>query len=214
MDDREFDAALMAAAFEQMARKGWARLSIAEAARSAGLPLDRARSRFPGRTTLLVRFGLAMDQAALTHATVDGPPRDRLFDLLMRRIDFLQPHRAGVIALLQAVPTDPVLAMVLAAANLRSMGWMLAASGIPATGVVGGLRAKGLLAVWLATLRAWQGDQSVDLAATMSALDRALTWAERCVGWIQRGRARPDPAAGSFEPEPPPAPPEPDPLIM
>ncbi|MDA8251412.1 MAG: TetR family transcriptional regulator [Rhodospirillales bacterium] len=198
MDDAEFDRALVGAAFVLAAERGWREVSVAEAARRADLPLDRARGRFPVRVAILLRFGRIADQAALALAPKEGPHRDRLFDLLMRRFDTLQAHRGGVQALLRVLPTDPCLAALLAAANLRSMGWMLEGAGISARGPLGRLRRKGLLAVWLFALRAWHDDTSEDLAATMAALDRALAQAERLDGWIGGHRAAPA--------EPPPAP--------
>ena len=86
MDDAEFDRALIAAAFQVAADQGWRRLNVAAAARAGGLPLPRARERFPGRAAILVRFGRLADQAALADAPSEGPVRDRLFDLLMRWI--------------------------------------------------------------------------------------------------------------------------------
>jgi len=62
MDDAEFDRALIAAAFQVAAEQGWRRLSVATAARAGGLPLPRARERFPGRAAILVRFGRLADQ--------------------------------------------------------------------------------------------------------------------------------------------------------
>jgi hypothetical protein len=203
MDDTEFDRALIAAAFSQIADIGWRRLDLAAAARAAGLDVARTRGRFPGRCAVLLRFGRLADQAALTGALTDGPVRDRLFDMLMRRIDALQTHRAGVIALLRALPADPAAAMLLGAASLRSMAWMLRGAGASAAPPFGPLRAKALLAAWLWTVRAWQRDTSEDLSATMSALDHALSRAERVESWLHR---RPD--AGPPPPEPIPDPPQ------
>jgi AcrR family transcriptional regulator len=191
MDDLEFDRALITAALELAAQRGWHRVSVAQAARHAGLPLDRARTRFPGRLAVLFRFVRMADRAALATVTEEGAARDRLFDMLMRRIDVLQAHRAGVLAVMRALPCDPPAALLLAAANLRSMGWMLEGAGISATGPFGMLRAKGLLAVWVWTLRAWRRDTSDDLAPTMAALDKALTQAGQAAAWL-RAR-RPDP---------------------
>ena len=207
MDNVEFDQALITSAFNLAAERGWHRFSIAQAARHAGLPLDRARRRFPGRGVLLMRFGRLADAAALTGIGDEGSRRDRLFDILMRRIDVLQKHRAGVLALMRGVPRDPPLALLLAAANIRSMGWMLEGAGIPTSGPIGALRARGLLGVWLWTLRAWQRDASDDLSATMAALDQALSRAEAIQGWLcarRRERApqeAPD-ASAAESPEP------------
>lgn len=175
----ETDAALVAACFAQIAAQGWTRLSIPQAARDAAIPLDQARARIPDRCALLLRFGALADAAMLKGAATEGPARDRLFDLVMRRIDYLQSHRDGVRALLRALPFDPPAALLLAGASLRSMTWLLAAAGLSGRLPPAPLHAAGLLAVWAWTVRAWEKDDSPDLAATMAALDRALDRAEQ-----------------------------------
>ncbi len=105
-----------------------------------------------------MRFGRLVDQAALADATSEGPARDRLFDLLMRRIDALQSRRGGVLALLRALPSEPPFALLLGLATRRSMRWMLEAAGVSTAGVRGELRVRGLVAVWLWTVRAWRAD--------------------------------------------------------
>ena len=199
MDNTEFDAALISSAFALAAERGWSGVSVAQAARDAGLPLDRARRRFPGRCAVLLRFGSLADQAALTSAASEGSRRDRLFDILMRRIDFLQRHRAGVLALMDALPADPALALTLLAANLCSMGWMLEGADIASHGLHGRLRCKALLAVWLWTLRAWRSDESEDLSSVMAALDQALARAAAAEEWLGHRRSE---SAEPPDPEP------------
>ncbi len=179
MEHTELDQALVASAFAQIAERGWAKLSIADAARAADLPLSAVRLRFPGKLALLQRFGQQADAMALEGAETDSPVRDRLFDLVMRRIDALQTHRAGMLALLRDLPWDPATVLALAPCHLASMKWLLDGCGVETTGLLGQLRVKGFLAVWLATVQAWRGDESEDLAATMAALDRALNRAEQ-----------------------------------
>ena len=87
MSDADFDSALIAAAFRLAARDGWTRVSVVAACREAGLPLTEARTRFPTRGHILVRFGQMADQFALTDAPDEGPVRDRLFDLLTRAVE-------------------------------------------------------------------------------------------------------------------------------
>ncbi|CAG4904881.1 unnamed protein product [Acidocella sp. C78] len=199
-----FEQDLVAAAFDLGASQGWRRVTAAAAARHGGLDLDRARRSFACTGMILARFGRLADMHALHGAASDGAVRDRLFDIVMRRIDFLQQHRAGVIALLRHVPTDPLLACWLARANLASMGWMLEGAGVSAAGLRGALRKRGLLAVWAWTVRAWLRDDSEDLSATMAALDTALTRAEQAA--LQLNGTRPlaaDPGDdASFTPEP------------
>ena len=177
----DFDQALIASAFAQVADRGWRNLNLADAARAADLPLDRTRERFPSPVFVLLRLGSLADQAALAEATGEGfagapapSPRERLFDMLMRRFDVLQQHRGGIIALLRTMPTDLPLGLMLADATSRSMRWMLEGAGLDASGFRGVLRVNGLMGVWLYSLRGWERDDSPDLSGTMAALDRAL----------------------------------------
>jgi hypothetical protein len=59
------------------------------------------------------------------------------------------------------------------------MARMLEAAELGSSGAAGTARAIGLAGVWLATLRAWKTDDTVDLGPTMAALDRALDRAEQ-----------------------------------
>lgn len=205
MTDDEFDAALIGGAFAVAARTGWQSVSVAAAAREADLPLDRARARFPDRNVILMQFGRHADMLALADAPDSGPLRERLFDLIMRRFDALQTHRAGVLALLRDLPSDPAVGLLLAVATTRSMGWMLEAAAFRTGGLRGAVATQGLLAIWLNVVQAWRKDDSADLSGTMAALDRALTRAERVAGWLGHAHAAeaesgpkpfPDPEAG------------------
>ncbi len=214
----DFDQALIGSAFEQIAARGWRQLNLADAARTADLPLDRARARFPTPPALLFRLGALADEAALAEASGAGlagavapSPRERLFDMLMRRFDVFQQHRAGVIALLRDLPSNPGLALLLAGATSASMRWMLQGAGIDTGGVRGALRVNGLVGLWLYALRAWERDDSPDLAGTMAALDRALERASAYDGVLRHAPAADaeiDPALAAVivpEDEPPPA---------
>lgn len=211
METAGFDKALVAAAFAIAARDGWGAVSVAAAAREAGLSLAEARERFSTRGTILLKFGRIADQAALADPPAQGTVRDRLFYMLMQRLDVMQAHRAGVLALMRHLPGRPPLALLLDLATRRSMRWLLEAAGVRTHGLRGRLRVRGLEAVWLWGLRAWAADESPDLSKTMSAVDTALARAERLAGWIGGGGPADAPfKAGEAEPPEPEEPPPPD----
>ena len=213
MIEREFDTQLVTAAFALGADEGWAKVSAAGAARRAGLDLALARTRFGSRLEILRKFGEQADLAAITGALSEGPVRDRLFDILLRRFDFLQAHRAGVAALLKFLPLDPPLALYLTRASLGSMAWLLEAGGVCAQGLRGQLAARGLLLVWAHGLRAWLRDETEDLSMTMAAVDTALNRADALMArFCAPGPGRNAAADASFDdPEAPELPLPPDP---
>ena len=215
MEDHALDLALVTAVFEQAAFRGWADVSLTEAAQDAGLPLGEVRARFPDRATVLLRFGVMADQTALAGGSAEPAPRERLFDMLMLRFDALQAQRDGVRALMAYLRTDPATAALLYGSTLRSMAWLLDAAGLRSGGLLGTVRVHGLLALWLYALKAWEQDDSADLAATMAAVDRGLDRAIQAEG-IWPGRRAEPAAAQAPAPEPLEAEPtiiDPDPTV-
>lgn len=190
--DRVIDAAL-----NLIAQQGWRRLSMAAIATEAGLPILSVCRAFPSKAAILCGFSRRIDEAVLAaplDAEPDERPRDRVFDLLMRRFDALRPYRDALEVLDRELPTDPAAAVAAGAGLLRSIRWMLEAAGV-ATGGIGGAIAVKLAAVaYFATLRVWLRDETPDLAPTMAALDRRLRGIER---WLGPGRR-----AGSAAPAP------------
>lgn len=182
MNNQDLKLALVDAAFVLGGTQGWSRVSPAAAAAAAGIELAQARAVFGCNAAILKEFGQQADKFALTGMPDDGSVRDKLFDIILRRFDYLQAHRAGVLALMRHLPLCPPLAVALAELNITSMGWLLEAVGVGATGLSGAVRKRGLLVVWLYALRAWSNDESPDMTATMAAVDEALTKAEALVG--------------------------------
>ena len=188
LDDRDriIDAALAC-----IARQGLRRLSLADIASEAGVPLLRLYRVYPSKAAVLCGFFRRIDETVLATPLDSAPderPRDRVFDLLMRRFDALTPHRAALERLSRDLPADPLAALAAGAGLLRSMRWMLEAAGIPGDGLGGIVAVKLTAAAYLATMRTWLWDESPDLAPTMAALDRRLRGIERWYGSSRRDR--------------------------
>lgn len=182
-DDR--DARLVAGFWQAVARFGWHGLTMRRVAAASGVALADIRVLAPSPLHLLRLHARLVDRAVLAGTVPSAlagaaePERDRVFDVLMRRIDALQPHRAGILRLVDDLAADPLLALALLAAMPGTMAWMLEAAAVDTAGFPGLLRSQGLAAVWLYTARAWTRDETADLGATMAALDRALDRAEQ-----------------------------------
>jgi AcrR family transcriptional regulator len=177
---------LVTAALTLAARQGWRNTGLGEIAREAGLPLAEAYAACSSKLAILAAWHRRIDRVALEGAGEmgDETPRDRLFDLLMRRFDALQASRVAVRALLRDSLGDPG-ALLGAPLLLRSMGWMLEAAGVSAAGWLGRLRVQLLAGLYLSVLRVFLEDESADLTRTMAVLDRRLRRAE---SWLGLGR--------------------------
>jgi hypothetical protein len=99
----------------------------------------------------------------------------------MRRFDALQPHKEGLKAIIRDSVGNPAV-LLSGAGLLRSMAWMLEASGISAAGLRGRLRVPAVTALYLSVFRVFLEDDSPELARTMATLDRQLRRGERLLG--------------------------------
>jgi len=181
MDMPVSDQRLIDALFSVIAEQGWRGVTVGRLSAASGIPTGDLVRRFPSRLDLLrLHAESVADQVATgTVPGQGGTPRDRLFDVLMRGVDALAPHRAGMLRLVADMRTDGVLAGALTPILHRSMKRFLETAELDASGIQGNIRAAGLIGVWLVTIRAWEGDASQDMGPTMAALDRALDRAEQ-----------------------------------
>lgn len=197
----ETEARLLDGFWRTVAEHGWHGTTLARVADAAGVPLAELRGLAACPFDLLKRHGEAVDRAVIAGTFPDpgSPARERVFDILMRRFDTMQPHRAGIVRFLEELPRDPLTALMLAPLLPVSMAWMLEAARVDTSGPLGLARVKGLAGVWVAASRAWMNDQSEDLSTTMAALDRALDRAEQIARTLRLPEgdlaARPEPEA-------------------
>lgn len=157
--------------------EGWRRLSLSAIAAAAELPILQVYRVFHSKQAILCGFYRRIDQVVLADpppAEPDERPRDRLFDLLMRRFDALQLYKPALDVLRRELLGDPMTALCAGASLLGSMRWMLEAAEIPTSGLRGAIAVKLAAAAYLSAMRVWQRDDSQDLARTMAALDARL----------------------------------------
>src|SRR5690606_21450597 len=95
-------------------------------------------------------------------------PRERLFDILMRRFDALVPYRPALRRLASAARRDPGLALGLARNLHESMRWMLTAAGISAEGVPGFTKAQDLSFSYARAMRVFLEEEDPGLSRTMA----------------------------------------------
>ncbi len=178
--------ALLNAAMTVLARDGWRGATLRAVAEAAPCPLAEIVSRYGDFYGLLDAISEQATLTALKEADAAGGSqaiRDRLFEVLMARLDALQEHRPGIKALLPEQARDPLLAAWFAVKAPRQMARIAAAAGVRTHGLRGLLRVQGLTFLYLRVARIWLDDETEDLAKTLKALDQALAQAER---WAHR----------------------------
>ena len=182
-DREKIIAALMAL----LGEKRFEEIGFGDIAARAGLTLATCRAEFGSTLAVFAAHLKELDRKVLASASGDmaeEPPRERLFDVLMRRIESMAPHREAVRSLLKSAQCNPGLAFALNALAVRSQTWMLTAADIDAAGPRGMIRAQGLAMLFASVLRTWVDDDDEGLARTLAALDRALARGQRWSGML------------------------------
>jgi AcrR family transcriptional regulator len=162
-------------------------IGLAEVAGRAGIKLSQLRAEFGSTLAILAAHIKEIDRAVLAGGDADmadEPARERLFDVLMRRLEILAPYKDAVRSIMCSARRNPGLALALNAMAVRSQHWMLEAAGIRASGPRGALRAQGAALMFAQVLSVWIDDEEEGLDRTMAALDRRLSRAERWAGFL------------------------------
>jgi len=169
-----------------LAERRFEDVGLAEVAGRAGLKLSQLRAEFGSTLAIYAAHVKKIDEAVLDGGGDMGeePHRDRLFDVLMRRLEKLAPHKEAVRSTLSSARHRPGLAFALNAMAVRSHKWMLEAAGISTSGPRGALRAQGSALLFARVAQVWLDDNEEGLDRTMAALDRGLSSAERWAGFL------------------------------
>jgi AcrR family transcriptional regulator len=185
------------------AERDFGSIGLGDVAKAADVSLGTLRESFDGRLAILAEFSRQIDRAMLAEgASTEATPRERLFEVIMRRFDALRPHRDALKGLARSSRRDPALAAALCRQGRRSTQWIMTAADIRSTGLVGSVALSGAALVYATAFGTFLDDKEPDLARTMAVLDRALERGDRWMRRLdcacsvlprlaERGRARP-----------------------
>jgi AcrR family transcriptional regulator len=175
---------IVTALMELAAERQWEEITITDVASRAQVSLSEFRDAFPSKGAVLAGFSRMIDRKVLEGTTDDlaaESPRDRLFDVLMRRLDAMAPYKEGLRGVAQWARRDPLSAVALNGVALNSMRFMMEAAGLDSEGPLGNVKLQGLVLAWTQVLDAWLEDDDPAMDRTMAALDEQLARGGRIV---------------------------------
>lgn len=172
-----------------LAEHAFEEIGLAEVAGRAGIKLSALRAEFGSTLAIYGAHIKDIDKTVLDGGDADmaeEPPRERLFDVLMRRIEAMTPYKEAVRSMMRSARRNAGLALAMNAMAVRSQAWMLEAAGIGASGPRGALRAQGGALMFARVVKAWLDaeDDEDAMDRAMAALNRGLASAERWDGFV------------------------------
>ena len=165
-------------------------ITIRDICKEAGVSLADFRESFPSKGAVLAHFSRRIDRAVLAQDSEeadDESPRERLFDILMRRLEAMAPYREGLRETTAWLKREPATALRMNQLVLGSMRFMLEAANIELDGgAAGAIKLQGLALAWARIVMVWLDDDDPGLSKTMAELDRELTRGEQAVASVDR----------------------------
>ena len=181
--DRILDAAL-----ELARERGWTNVRLYQVAERAGVSLAQVGAEFRDQDALANAWfarALAALESLPEGAVAGQPAPERLHTAIMRWFDALAPQREVTVQMLEAklYLSHPHHWVPMVFDLSRLIHWFLDAARIASTGRARQLAEVGLTAIFLASLRVWRRDDTLDQERTRLHLRRRLAQSDR---WLAR----------------------------
>jgi ubiquinone biosynthesis protein COQ9 len=181
MEDFGAQLRIRQAAFALAERKPWHEITMAAIAQQSGLSISALMRDVESKAAILKDFSRDIDRSMLLvfeKYPPEGEAHDRLFDVIIKRLEIMHPYRPVISSVMKRWFGDPGEAAVMLQSLATTVGWIAAAARVEEEPAWGSWRKIGLGRAYLKALSAWIGDDDPGLSRTMAALDRSLRdWA-------------------------------------
>lgn len=187
MEKHDLITRALEAALDLAKTQSWSSLTLIEIAKHGDISMAELYN-VADKDTLTDALEHWADGAMSAEAAdMDDTPRERLFDVIMRRFEHMEPHRLAILTLMKARDRAPVRLANLLKARRGSARWALSCAGLD-DGSQTVQTANILGTAWVIgkTETAWRKDDSGDFARTMATLDAELTSAEERLNRLRK----------------------------
>jgi ubiquinone biosynthesis protein COQ9 len=156
---------------------GWKDLNLNDIIRYLEMSPAELYHFFPTKLSILKAFFQHVDQqtlAHLEHFEPNEPPRNRLFSVIMTRFDVLNDYKPLISELSYQGWKDITLISKILPQCLNALTWLLEASEVDTSELLGVIRLKIFAVFYGATVLTWLKDDTLDMASTMACLDKGI----------------------------------------
>jgi AcrR family transcriptional regulator len=167
------------------ARRDFGDVSLTDIAHEAELSLADLRDLFPSKGAIIGGFTRRIDRQVLDSYSGEdshAPARDRLYDVLRKRLEALEPYRDALASVSRWAARDPLTGTALNRETVNAMRFMLEAAEIDCDGPTGALKLQGLAMAWNRVLDAWFEN---GFSFALETLDREIARGERYVEHVE-----------------------------
>ena len=179
--DKKFN--LVKSSFNIIEKSGWKSFSLQKLSYAEKIPINEIKIFFKSEITILDEFSKmidikvekSFDYEELTNTSV----KDNLFELIMLRLEYMQPYRNALKSIKSSFKSDPLVAKSVAKNVMNSLDFYLELTNAFNDSFLDIFKKKSIFLIYSYIFMIWLEDNSDELSKTMSELDKLLTFSEK-----------------------------------
>ena len=179
--DKKFN--LVKSSFNLIEKSGWKSFSLQILSETEKIPINEIKIFFKSEITILDEFSKmidikvekSFDYEELTNTSV----KDNLFELIMLRLEYMQPYRNALKSIKSSFKSDPLVAKSVAKNVMNSLDFYLELTNAFNDSFLDIFKKKSIFLIYSYIFMIWLEDDSDELSKTMSELDKLLTFSEK-----------------------------------
>ncbi len=174
---------LIKSSFKIIEKSGWKSFSLEKLSYSEKISINEIKKIFKSEINILDEFSKMIDieveknfdYEELANTSV----KDNLFELIMLRLEFMQPYRNALKRIKSTFKTDPLVAKSVSINVMDSLDFYLELSNALNDSFLDIFKKKSIFLIYTYIFTIWLEDNSKELSKTMSELDKLLTFSEK-----------------------------------
>ncbi len=174
---------LVKSSFNIIEKSGWKSFSLQKLSYAEKIPINEIKIFFKSEITILDEFSKmidikvekSFDYEELTNTSV----KDNLFELIMLRLEYMQPYRNALKSIKSSFKSDPLVAKSVAKNVMNSLDFYLELTNAFNDTFLDIFKKKSIFLIYSYIFMIWLEDDSDELSKTMSELDKLLTFSEK-----------------------------------
>ena len=174
---------LIKSSFNIIEKSGWKAFSFQKLSHSEKIPISEIKTIFKSEINILDEFSKMIDnkvEKSFDYTELENTSvKDNLFELIMLRLEFMQPYRNALKNIKSSFKSDPLVAKSVAKNVMNSLDFYLELANAFNDSLLDMFKKKSIFIIYSYIFMIWLEDNSEELSKTMSELDKLLTFAEK-----------------------------------
>ena len=170
-------------------KDGWEEFSFKKLANEKKIDVSKINQFFGSKKQLLKEFSKMIDLRVEKEfdfkSLEDSSTKDNLFELIMLRLDYMQPYKNSLKKIIVSISKSPSMLKSVSENVSDSLDFYLELTKAYDSSYFDLFKKKTILLIYSYIFKVWLDDNSEELSRTMSELDKVLSLSEKVANRIK-----------------------------